>query len=336
MPFVLLLALAQIAATQSANPKHGHDPRPRLRSESAVVRLADTGEIVFSKNPNVLRPIASVTKLLSGVVLEHTQVDEDQVVTVGEDDKDRLKWSRSHLCVGFSAPWRDLVQVALSASENRAMHAVVRSVMPPGDFVALMNETASQLGMVNSHFVDATGIDPSNKSTASDLLRLLEAAAQSDRVRGWALNPVVEVTDEKRTLTFQNPDRLVHLGDWDVVIGKTGYTIEAGRNLVARVILAGRPVDMVFLGSREMASVFGDASRVRAWLLPQLEAAATSVVAASDASTTSIISDDGSAGVSPATATLTDIVGTKSAANAVTPSCTPPTVAADGVEALCR
>lgn len=276
MPLVVAAALL-LSIASSAIPDRDPDGKPHLRSESVIVRLADTGEVVLRKNAEVVRPIASVTKLLSGLLLSTADVARDQLVTIGEEDKDRLKWSRSQLKVSLTTPWLALAKAAIGASDNRAMYAAVRTAMERGRFVALMNDKARQLGMRDSRFVDPAGVDPGNVSTARDLLHLLDAAAADAEVRAWSLEPTIELPTDRGAMLLRNPDRLVHLKSWDVVVGKTGYTVEAGRTLIVRVTLAGRPVDMVFLGSREMASVFGDAGRVKRWLLPQLGAASAGV-----------------------------------------------------------
>ncbi len=277
MPWLFVVVLA--VSSSSVIPERDPDGRPHLRSESVVVRVADTDAVVLEKNPRVVRPIASVTKLLSGLVLSQLEVDPKQAVTIGEDDKDRRKWSRSRLFVGLTAPWGELIQAALGASDNRAMYASVRTAMPASEFVERMNRRAAELGMTSSHFVDPAGVDPGNVSTARDLLGLLAGAAEDQRVREWALTPRIDLATARGTVSLHNPDRLVYSGSWDVIVGKTGYTVEAGRTLVLRVRIQGHPVDMVFLGSREMASVFGDAGRVKRWLEPRL----AQVAAAGDA-----------------------------------------------------
>ena len=261
----------------SAHSHNGLGDQPRLRSESVIVKLADTGEIVVSKNPNVVRPIASVTKLLSGLVLAASHAGSDELVTIIDDDKDKLKWSKSRLVVGFTAAREALFHAALCASENRAMYAVVRALgFTRPNFAEKMNGLAFSLGMAHSRFVEPTGIDPQNVSTATDLIYLVDAAAANDDVRLKTLDAGFELTSpHHRSLQMTNPDRLARSASWDLVVGKTGYTVEAGRSLVARVMIAGRPVDMVFLGAREMASVFGDASRVRQWLTTKLSAQAS-------------------------------------------------------------
>jgi D-alanyl-D-alanine endopeptidase (penicillin-binding protein 7) len=261
-----ILALLTLVAI----PERDADGKPHLRSETVLVRFADTGDVVLKKNPTVVRPIASVTKLLTGLVLSTLQVDRARTVVVLEDDKDRLKWSKSRLPVSISMTWNDLLRAGLGASDNRAIYAAVRTLMDRQAFVALMNAKAAEIGMTNSHFIDPAGIDPGNVSTAQDLTRLLDAAAPMDDLCGMLTAQVIELDTNRGPLTLRNPDRLVYSNNWDIVVGKTGYTVEAGRTLVVRMNLQNRPVDMVFLGSREMQSVFGDAGRIRRWLEPQL------------------------------------------------------------------
>lgn len=254
-----------------ALPERDADGNPHLRSETVFVRFADTGEVVLKKNPMVVRPIASVTKLLTGLVLASMQVDRERTVVVLEDDKDRVKWSKSRLPVSVSMSWGDLLRAGLGASDNRAIYAAVRTIMDRQAFVALMNAKAAEIGMTNSKFVDPAGIDPGNVSTAVDLTRLLDAASPLDDLRTMLNAPTIELETNRGPITLRNPDRLVHSTNWDIVIGKTGYTVEAGRTLVVRMHLANRPIDMVFLGSREMQSVFGDAGRIRRWLEPRIK-----------------------------------------------------------------
>ncbi|MCC6810648.1 MAG: D-alanyl-D-alanine carboxypeptidase [Deltaproteobacteria bacterium] len=239
---------------------------PHLRSESVAVRFVDTGEVVIEKNPRVVRPIASVTKLLSGVVIDAIDKDPTTVVTITEDDKDRLKWSKSRLKVGLVSTWLSLFQAALGASDNRAMYASVRALgLERPRFVVQMNEMAKTLGMKQSSFKDPAGIDPGNVSTANDLLVLLDSAASKESIRQATQKDFINVGMQDEVM-LTNPNRLARSGRWEVVIGKTGYTVEAGRSLVLRATLGGRTIDMVLIGAREMASVFGDAGRVRRYL----------------------------------------------------------------------
>ncbi len=244
---------------------------PHLRSESVLLRFADTGQVALEKNADQQRPIASVTKLLSALLLEPQPLDL-QWIEIQEDDKDRLKWSRSRLKVGQRWSPNDLFAAALIASENRAVYALVRATgAPRSDFVARMNQHAQALGMRHSQFYDPAGVDPRNVSTARDLTLLLQAAAQNQRVRETTQQRERTLFDpEARALRLISTNRLARSERWSLVVGKTGYTVEAGRALAVRVILEGRPVDMVFLGAREMASVFGDAGRASRWLLEQI------------------------------------------------------------------
>jgi D-alanyl-D-alanine endopeptidase (penicillin-binding protein 7) len=306
------LALAGHLVLLAAVPEQDKHGLPVLRSESVVIRFADTKEILIAKNADVIRPIASVTKLLSGLILTKnastaldlpesrlevvsssvsltaellgdvqsvptatvaTSSEAGDFVTITDIDKDRLKWSRSRLKVGLAFRWLDLFRAALGGSDNRAMYASVRAKgWDRAAFVEKMNELARALGMSRSQFKDPAGIDPGNVSTAKDLLRLLDAAASREPVRRATLLHEIRLVDQKnRTLMLNNPDRLARSDQWQLVVGKTGYTVEAGRNLVLRAVIENRPVDMVFLGAREMASVFGDAGRVRRWLVELIQ-----------------------------------------------------------------
>ncbi|MBI4819157.1 MAG: serine hydrolase [Deltaproteobacteria bacterium] len=264
-------ALATLAILSLTSiPERDKSGRPHIRSESALVRWGDTGEVIVSKNPDVVRPIASVTKLLSGIVLTKLpSTSFETTITVTEDDKDRLKWSRSRLPIGRTFQASDLFDAALGASENRAMYALARVIGGGRDeFVSRMNSEAQALGMTQSRFLDPAGLAPENVSTASDLIKLVAAAADSERLRQISALTRIELPYENgRSLVLGNPNRLAHSPNWTIAVAKTGYTIEAGRTFVMRAVIDGRPVDAVFLGAREMMSVFGDAGRVRRFIV---------------------------------------------------------------------
>ncbi len=253
-------------------PEREKNGLPHLRSESVLVRLVDGERELLAKNPDQQRPIASVTKLVSALVLADVAphaLTATLAVTIDELDKDRLKFSKSYIPIGKSYPSCDLFRAAMSASDNRAICALARTTgLDRPTFVERMNAKALSLGMTRSRFVDPAGLDPANVSTARDLLRLVAASAANVEVAKAGLAVPVELVDSSgRTLTLGNTNRLARSNRWTVVVGKTGYTIEAGRALVLRVEVEGRLVDMVFLGAREMQSVFGDAGRVRRWLV---------------------------------------------------------------------
>lgn len=264
MTLVCSLAVAGI-------PERDKNGLPHLRSESVVIRNVDTGELLIQKNAQVIRPIASVTKLLSALVLSRLDAEKAPTathVTILDEDKDRLKWSKSRMRVGLSFRASELVDAALVASDNRAMYAAVRARgLPREAFVEKMNKLAAELGMAHSTFQDPAGIDPRNQSTAMDLLLLLDAAAKDERVAGPTRLPRLELIDtSSRTLSLGSPNTLARSPNWKLVVAKTGYTVEAGRAFVVRTHIGDHLIDMVFLGAHEMKSVFGDAARVRRWL----------------------------------------------------------------------
>jgi D-alanyl-D-alanine endopeptidase (penicillin-binding protein 7) len=259
-----LLALTLIARIPEVDP----NGKPHIRSESAIVRWADTGEIVLAKDPDRVRPIASITKLASTLLLAKDGLPEDEWITLVEQDKDRLKWSKSKLRIERSYKPLDLFAAALVISENRAVYALVRALgVSRESFVGRMNTLARELGMKHTTFKDPAGVDPANVSSARDLLALLDAVAGDEMVRKYAALDRLEITDKQdHVMRFGSTNRLARSSRWEVVLGKTGYTVEAGRTLVLRVMVGDRPLDLVFLGSREMQSVFGDAGRVRRWI----------------------------------------------------------------------
>jgi D-alanyl-D-alanine endopeptidase (penicillin-binding protein 7) len=265
------LVLTSLAAASIGIPEREKDGRPHLRSESVFVRFADDDTVLLTKNPDQPRPIASVTKLMSALVFATRHPLPSGTVTLVEDDKDKLKHSRSRIPVGRTYAADALLTAALAASDNRAVYALVRGAgMERARFVDAMNEAARALGMTQSRFADPAGLDPSNVSTARELTRLLDAITQHpDMCRRGLEQP--ELVDERgRTLRLGNTNRLARSERWTIVAAKTGYTIEAGRNLALRTIVGERVVDMVFLGAREMQSIFGDAGRVRRWLVERM------------------------------------------------------------------
>jgi serine-type D-Ala-D-Ala endopeptidase (penicillin-binding protein 7) len=264
----MLAVIAALLPLTFSVAERDRSGKPMLRSESVAVRFADTGEMLIEKNADFVRPIASVTKLLSGVVIEGMDKETTALVTIMDDDKDKKKWSKSRLVVGLVAPWLSLFHAALGASDNRAMFASVRALgVERQTFAQQMNKKAKELGMMKSAFVDPAGLDPLNVSTARDLLSLLQAASASPSIREATTLDSIDVGMEgSREVHLTNPNRLARSSRWRTIIGKTGYTVEAGRSLATRIEVGGRQVDLVFLGAREMASVFGDAGRIRRWL----------------------------------------------------------------------
>jgi D-alanyl-D-alanine endopeptidase (penicillin-binding protein 7) len=238
-----------------------------LKSSVALVVDQDTREVLFSKNDHAVLPIASLTKLMTGLIITESRLPLEDAVTITQDDVDTEKGSRSRLSVGTVLTRGELLHLALMSSENRAAHALGRTY--PGGmaaFVALMNQRAKALGMKDTQYVEPTGLSSRNQSSAADLALLVSAAYHDSRLRELSTSPGREVEVGKRTLQFNNTNRLVKNPQWEIGIQKTGYISEAGQCLVMQAKVAGRKLIMVFLDSAGKLSRLGDAERVRRWM----------------------------------------------------------------------
>jgi D-alanyl-D-alanine endopeptidase (penicillin-binding protein 7) len=238
-----------------------------LKSSVALVLDQDTHEVLLSKNSQAVLPIASITKLMSAVIVTEARQPLDEVLTVTQDDVDTEKNSRSRLAVGTRLTRGEMLHLALMSSENRAAHALGRNY--PGGldaFVAAMNGKARSLGMSDTRYVEPTGLSSSNQSSAHDLATLVNAAYQYPMIRDLSTSQEYEVEIGHRTAQFRNTNGLVRSPSWDIGLQKTGYITEAGRCLVMQASFAGRKLIMVFLDSAGKYSRIGDAERVRKWL----------------------------------------------------------------------
>ncbi len=238
-----------------------------LKSSVALVMDQETNEVLFSKNSKAVLPIASLTKLMTALVVTEAKLPLDEVLTVSQDDVDTEKGSRSRLKVGTQLTRGEMMHLALMSSENRAAHALGRHY--PGGmsaFVSAMNRKSSELGMVDTRYVEPTGLSSQNQSSARDLATLVKAAHNYALIRELSTSPEYEVAVGRRQLQFHNTNRLVNNPEWDIGLQKTGYISEAGRCLVMQAKLAGRKVIMVFLDSAGKYSRLGDAERVRKWV----------------------------------------------------------------------
>jgi D-alanyl-D-alanine endopeptidase (penicillin-binding protein 7) len=238
-----------------------------LKSSVALVLDQDTHEVLLSKNSQAVLPIASITKLMSAVIVTEARQPLDEVLTVTQDDVDTEKNSRSRLAVGTRLTRGEMLHLALMSSENRAAHALGRNY--PGGldaFVAAMNGKARSLGMNDTRYVEPTGLSSSNQSSAHDLATLVNAAYQYPMIRDLSTSQEYEVEIGHRTAQFRNTNGLVRSPSWDIGLQKTGYITEAGRCLVMQASFAGRKLIMVFLDSAGKYSRIGDAERVRKWL----------------------------------------------------------------------
>ncbi|WP_423197359.1 MULTISPECIES: D-alanyl-D-alanine endopeptidase [unclassified Cupriavidus] len=238
-----------------------------LRSSVALVMDQSSNEVLFQKNPTAVLPIASITKLMTALVVMDSHLPMDEVLTITEEDRDTEKHSSSRLRFGTQLTRQELLLLALMSSENRAASVLGRSY--PGGlpaFVSAMNRKARELGMNDSHFVDSSGLSSSNVSSAMDLVRLVNAAYRNPTIREYSTQTEHEVNVLGRPLHYVSTNRLVRGGNWDIGLQKTGFISEAGQCLVMQARVNGRNVVMVFLDSVGKLSRFADATRVRDWL----------------------------------------------------------------------
>jgi D-alanyl-D-alanine endopeptidase (penicillin-binding protein 7) len=246
---------------------HGTDDVLDLKSSVALVIDQDTHEVLFSKNDHAVLPIASLTKLMTGLLISEARLPNDELITITQDDVDTEKGSRSRLTVGTTLPRGELLHLALMSSENRAAHALGRTY--PGGlatFVSIMNAKAKMLGMKDTRYVEPTGLSSHNQSSAQDLALLVNAAYSDATVRSLSTSPEYQVEVGKRVLQFNTTNRLVKSPDWEIGVQKTGYISEAGQCLVMQAKVAGRKLIMVFLDSAGKFSRIADAERVRRWV----------------------------------------------------------------------
>jgi len=238
-----------------------------LKSNAAVVIDQSTSQVLFDKNAGVALPIASLTKLMTALIVVEAHQNMDEVLEVSADDIDREKNSSSRLRVGAQMSRANMLHIALMSSENRAASSLARHY--PGGlpaFVAAMNAKARALGMSDTRYVDSTGLSSLNVASARDLARLVVAAYQHSIIREFSTDARYAVDAGGYQLQYMNSNRLVMNPGWEIGLQKTGYIAEAGRCLVMQTRVDGRPVVMVFLDSKGKDTRLADASRVRKWL----------------------------------------------------------------------
>jgi D-alanyl-D-alanine endopeptidase (penicillin-binding protein 7) len=271
---VFVLALS-IGFAQADEIRDSSVRKIALRSSSALVQDADTGEVVFGKNADAVVPIASITKLMTAMVTLDRGLDLDERIVLSREDAVGMKGARSRLRTGLAIRRGDLLLLALMSSENRAAAALGHSY--PGGleaFVDAMNAKAAVLEMNESRFVEPTGLSPANVSTAGDLARMVRAAHDYPLIREFSTKnraTVQATTTTKRgirtvPLQYGNTNGLVRSTYWDIELSKTGYISEAGRCLVMHVRLAEKDLIVVLLDSWGKHSRIGDANRIRKWL----------------------------------------------------------------------
>ena len=238
-----------------------------LKSSVALVIDQDTNEVLFSKNPNAVLPIASITKLMTALVVTEAGLPLEEQLSVTQDDVEATAGSRSRLNVGTTLTRGEMLHLALMSSENRAAHVLGRSypggIMP---FIEAMNSKARSLGMRDTRYVEPTGLSSSNQSSAEDLTRLVRAAMEHPIIRDLSTSQEASVPVGRHQVQFRNTNGLVRNPEWEIGLQKTGYISAAGRCLVMQAQLAGRKLIMVLLDSAGKYSRIGDAERIRKWL----------------------------------------------------------------------
>ena len=243
----------------------------RLRSSAVLVLAQDSGEPLFAKNIDQIMPIASITKLMTAMVVLDSGLPLLESIDIDNRDIDRKKGSRSKLQVGTTLMRAEMLKLALMASENRAAAALARNFPGSTDaFVAAMNQKAAELGMVNTHFEDPTGLTPDNVSTAADLAKMVAAAHTYPLIREYTTSDSFKIESEykrrHRLLSYVNSNRLIKSRQWDIGLSKTGYISEAGRCLVMQAMIADKPVIIVLLDSWGKLSRIADANRIKRWI----------------------------------------------------------------------
>ena len=263
---VLALTVGFAQAADSASKSKKSD-EVFLRSAVVLVQDVSSGETLIAKNHAAVLPIASITKLMTAMVVLDAKLNLDQRVAISDEDYDLVKGTRSRLRPGTVLTRDELLLIALMSSENRAAASLARTY-PGGTavFVAAMNAKAAALGMNDTRFVDATGLSSANVSSARDLARLVGAAHEYPLIRQYSTRESASVQSLGRKLDYRNTIGLVRNAQWEIDLQKTGYISEAGRCLVMRVRMASREVIVVLLDSWGKFSRVGDANRIKKWL----------------------------------------------------------------------
>jgi len=258
-------SLSHAAATNAAT-------KPEVRSASALIVDATSGEVLFERQPKLITPIASITKLMTALVVLDGQQPLDEKIEITSADRWNGKGAFSRLPVGAKLTRADLLKLALMASENRAAKTLARNY-PGGTpaFVRTMNAKAKALGMTRTRFDDPSGLSSNNVSSPRDLAKLITAASRDTRIREFSTLESHAVRAGRSVLTYRNTNLLVGKPDWDIRVQKTGFTNDAGECLVMQAVIGDRPVNMVLMNSFGKLTRTADARRVRKWMEAQAD-----------------------------------------------------------------
>jgi serine-type D-Ala-D-Ala endopeptidase (penicillin-binding protein 7) len=263
------LFLAILAFQATAKPIH--DPKavrdPKLKSSSVLIIDQSDSTVLYSRHSDVAMPIASITKLMTALVVLDAKQPLDEMLQVTDADRNLPKGGFSRLAVGTTLSRGDLMHLALMSSENRAAHALA-SNYPGGTpaMVAAMNAKAAALGMSSSHFVDPTGLSSQNVASPEDLSKLVIAAAHNPSIREYSTDSHYAVKVHRHMVEFRNTDNLVANPTWNIIVQKTGYITEAGKCLVMSAVIEGRSVVIVLLDSLGRYTRVADAKRIKTWM----------------------------------------------------------------------
>lgn len=265
-PYVLLLLAFGSGACQAA---HRHHPpgEPDIRSNAALVMDEGSATVLLARQAQIAAPIASITKLMTALIVLDAKQPMDEVLQIGPEDCDLERGGYSRLKSGTRLTRGELLHLALMSSENRAAHTLARNY--PGGvkaFVVAMNARAKALGMDNARFVEPTGLSSDNVASPSDLSKLVIAASHQPLIQEYSTDEAHTVRVGRRLLEFHNTDLLVRSPAWNIVVQKTGYITEAGRCLVVKALIRGRAIVIVLLDSFGRYTRVADAQRIRKWL----------------------------------------------------------------------
>jgi serine-type D-Ala-D-Ala endopeptidase (penicillin-binding protein 7) len=252
-----------LAAQASAQPIRD----PKLKSSSVLIIDESDSSVLYSRHSDMPMPIASITKLMTALVVLDAKQPLDEPIQITDADRDLPKGGFSRLTVGTTLTRGDLMHLALMSSENRAAHALGNNY--PGGLPAIveaMNAKAAALGMSNSHFVDPTGLSSQNVASPSDLTKLVIAASHNPTIREYSTDKRYAVKVRRQMVEFHNTDNLVANPTWNIIVQKTGYITEAGKCLVMAAVIEGRSVVIVLLDSLGKYTRVADAKRIKTWM----------------------------------------------------------------------
>jgi serine-type D-Ala-D-Ala endopeptidase (penicillin-binding protein 7) len=290
LSFAVSLSQAATASAQRAHLRYSNRPSltdPALRSSAALVLDISNSSVLYARHSEVAVPIASITKLMTALVVMEANQPLDEMLTVTDDDRFHGKGAFSRLAPGTQLSRGDLMHLALMASENRAAHALGRGY--PGGVAACvvaMNAKARELGMMSAHFVEPTGLSDENVASPEDLSKLVLAAGKVAAIREYSTDSDYAVQVGRHLVHYRNTDSLVSKPDWNIVVQKTGYIHEAGRCLVMQTVIEERPVVIVLMNSFGKRTRVADARRIRRWVEATMVAHDVGTVATTGAAET--------------------------------------------------